>query len=194
MSSSPRSSRRSRSRNLSPRDPAAGSVAVRRGQHPHPACRDACPADGLQARHPRRRAGRLDLPDAYHDAHAPARRQDGEGMGSPAHRARGGDVIGGAGDRERIGTALRTHGLRATYVNGKCRCEECAAANDAYQTARSRRGQVPPGGLHGYSGYINYGCRCEVCTVAHREQADAYEPGRRPRRKKEGSGDERAGA
>jgi hypothetical protein len=64
---------------------------------------------------------------------------------------------------------MPTHGLRSTYTHG-CHCTACRTANRIYQTARSRRGQVPPGGSHGYSGYINYGCRCPVCTEAHSKQ------------------------
>lgn len=66
-----------------------------------------------------------------------------------------------------------THGLRSTYTHG-CHCTDCATANRIYQTNRSRRGQVPPGGSHGYSGYINFGCRCPVCTEAHDAQLASW--------------------
>jgi len=79
---------------------------------------------------------------------------------------------------------VRTHGLRSTYAHG-CRCDPCTEANSAYQTARSRRGEVPPGGLHGLSGFINYGCRCAVCTEEHSKQRNSYEPARKARRQEE---------
>lgn len=72
------------------------------------------------------------------------------------------------------------HGKYSTYVNKKCRCDECSAAAREYQRnriARSRgEGEYVPKKRgpkvkeeHGYSGYMNRSCRCEVCKKAASE-------------------------
>lgn len=58
-----------------------------------------------------------------------------------------------------------------------CRCEECKAANRAYNF--SLRGRTPP--RHGDSGYMNYGCRCAVCK-AENSQAQRRKRERRAER------------
>ncbi len=60
---------------------------------------------------------------------------------------------------------------RAAYVNHKCRCEVCRAANSAWQReAIARRNKAIPEHVHGYGGYHNYGCRCETCTAANSDR------------------------
>ena len=64
------------------------------------------------------------------------------------------------------------HGLRGTYVNHGCRCEECREANALY--ARRFRMKYRPYSYlqHGKnSTYLNYRCRCEDCRAAHRGMA-----------------------
>lgn len=62
----------------------------------------------------------------------------------------------------------------ARYVHGRCRCQPCRAAHNAYQrAARLRREQAladagGQGPMHGTeSTYVNWRCRCEPCTTAH---------------------------
>ena len=66
-----------------------------------------------------------------------------------------------------------THGLSG-YVNRKCRCKVCRAANVAYcQRQRAKRASkpLPAGRRHGvYTTYSNYGCRCERCKQAAADQ------------------------
>lgn len=75
----------------------------------------------------------------------------------------------------------------STYINHRCRCEICRAANTAYvlarrAKARARRLLVEAGGgryvaagiTHGAGSYRNHACRCEVCRTAHNEAAARY--------------------
>lgn len=70
------------------------------------------------------------------------------------------------------------HGQFWTYLNHKCRCDPCKAANNqASTTTRLKRyaervevdGRlVHPKATHGQaSSYRNKGCRCQPCTTAH---------------------------
>lgn len=59
------------------------------------------------------------------------------------------------------------HGTRATYQNHSCRCDECRAAQAAYQLLFKRRAdpaQAPHGTTTGYS---SWNCRCVPCREAH---------------------------
>lgn len=56
-------------------------------------------------------------------------------VGRRVRGAGGGD---GVACRGRPVTAAR-HGSRSRYINGRCRCVSCRAANSAYDAARSRR-------------------------------------------------------
>lgn len=64
------------------------------------------------------------------------------------------------------------HGTYNGYSNYDCRCDECRAANAAYQRradARRAATGLPEGDpRHGENGYTNYGCRCSTCTEAKR--------------------------
>jgi hypothetical protein len=70
------------------------------------------------------------------------------------------------------------HGTTTAYANYGCRCDECRAANTAYQ--RDRRSRKAAGlpvraraangemGAHGtYSTYIHHKCRCKECSIAN---------------------------
>lgn len=62
------------------------------------------------------------------------------------------------------------HGTKSRYVHG-CRCQECKAANTAYQresTEARRSKPVPEGVTHGKACATNYGCKCAVCSEAVR--------------------------
>lgn len=72
------------------------------------------------------------------------------------------------------------HGTYSTYVNKKCRCEECRIAARDYQrlALAKKRGETEYSPRkkgpkikeeHSYSGYVNRGCRCDVCKAAARE-------------------------
>lgn len=69
----------------------------------------------------------------------------------------------------------KPHGSISTYVNHKCRCDECRLAWAAkHREHRARRrlalanGEVSP--VHGRnSTYVNYGCRCSECSAVHAE-------------------------
>jgi hypothetical protein len=70
------------------------------------------------------------------------------------------------------------HGTRSMYVNGKCRCENCKAANAAWQkNIRARRAldrelfKVEHGTLNAYT---NYGCRCPACKSVQSERYKAW--------------------
>lgn len=76
------------------------------------------------------------------------------------------------------------HGKYSTYVNKKCRCEECKVAARDYQRTRlakkngdseytpRKRGPAIKS-EHGYSGYCNRGCRCDTCKSAASEYIKA---------------------
>lgn len=57
------------------------------------------------------------------------------------------------------------HGTRARYHRG-CRCDQCRAANAAYDRELRARAGLP---VHGKRGTYTSGCRCEPCTEANRE-------------------------
>lgn len=82
------------------------------------------------------------------------------------------------------------HGSYSTYVNKKCRCDECREAAREYQ--RTKRGTQPDGdGVyrrgrkekaleHGtYTGYQK-GCRCEQCRAALSEYSRSRRVGLEP--------------
>lgn len=73
------------------------------------------------------------------------------------------------------------HGKRSTYVNHRCRCDECRTANTTYQLrSNQKRSQRPHVEVpHGRGGYTNWGCRCEVCTEANRKACAEYQARRR---------------
>ena len=77
----------------------------------------------------------------------------------------------------------REHGLPATYITGKCRCELCTKANAAAHRTRCQRRAArlaanPSLAAHGKaSTYRNWGCRCQPCTAAN--TAACQESGRR---------------
>lgn len=65
------------------------------------------------------------------------------------------------------------HGIKSTYTNWGCRCDECTAAHTRDE-AKARKARydwtrehgLPAGVKHGASAYSNWGCRCTVCTGA----------------------------
>lgn len=70
------------------------------------------------------------------------------------------------------------HGTYSTYVNRKCRCDECREAARTYQREASekRRGGVPakrgrPAKPIEHGTFYSYqkGCRCDDCKTAQRE-------------------------
>lgn len=68
------------------------------------------------------------------------------------------------------------HGTVNGYVNLGCRCDECYAANAAYQVPRARQRRrlgLPEGDpRHGTdNGYTNYGDRCPECVAARAQVA-----------------------
>lgn len=63
----------------------------------------------------------------------------------------------------------------STYINHRCRCDVCRAANTAYYAKRraERAAGIVGNGLpapkeHNESTYTNWGCRCDVCREAWR--------------------------
>jgi hypothetical protein len=73
------------------------------------------------------------------------------------------------------------HGVRSTYVNQRCRCDECKAANRIYDLEARRHnvrvrarlaqktGTVDATIIHGnVQSYKWHGCRCEECSEAVR--------------------------
>lgn len=55
------------------------------------------------------------------------------------------------------------HGTRARYCRG-CRCEQCRAANAAYDRALRARAGLP---AHGKRSTYTQGCRCDECRAAN---------------------------
>ena len=71
------------------------------------------------------------------------------------------------------------HGSLNGYTNLRCRCDECRAANTAYQLGWSRRMGYKPLAVdapqHGtLGGYTNYSCRCDECRAANNAQQIDY--------------------
>jgi hypothetical protein len=73
------------------------------------------------------------------------------------------------------------HGLRSTYVNTRCRCDECKKANRDYDNQARKRnvryrarlaektGTADSTIIHGIAqSYKWHGCRCEECVEAVR--------------------------
>lgn len=61
-----------------------------------------------------------------------------------------------------------THGKHSTYKHHRCRCDECRAANTAYERKRLERFR-PHDAPHGTrKGYAVHGCRCNRCRQAYR--------------------------
>ena len=73
------------------------------------------------------------------------------------------------------------HGTRAEYVNHRCRCEACTAANTAARRQWRAVARLEPGNpRHGtINGYQNYSCRCPACTEAARIACMRYRKARR---------------
>ena len=63
-----------------------------------------------------------------------------------------------------------THGTRANYLRGRCRCEECTKAASKYikdMRDLHKTRKVPATAKHGTRHcYIYYGCRCADCRWA----------------------------
>ena len=82
------------------------------------------------------------------------------------------------------------HGTRSSYVENKCRCDECRDANRVYQNQRDRQRYaytqehgLPDDVEHGASAYVNWGCRCEICTKAHAVKTAPYVVAHRERQR-----------
>lgn len=69
------------------------------------------------------------------------------------------------------------HGVYSTYVNHRCRCTLCKAANTARSERLRRARGAPPRAVflaslertHGRIATYNDGCRCDDCRRAARE-------------------------
>lgn len=77
------------------------------------------------------------------------------------------------------------HGTRSKYVNDKCRCVPCTAANAEYRIDLSDRlalrdaSEIPHGTLSGYGAWR---CRCPACAAAKSKSNAEYWQRRRRRR------------
>jgi hypothetical protein len=73
------------------------------------------------------------------------------------------------------------HGYSA-YGNGRCRCDACRAAWNAYSRERRRRHStldLPPHVTHGtHNAYTNYLCRCVSCRAANSAYQRAWRASR----------------
>lgn len=64
------------------------------------------------------------------------------------------------------------HGTQNGYVNLRCRCDRCRAANTDYcrELKAARASRIVPERLHGtVNAYSNYRCRCSQCRAAYNE-------------------------
>lgn len=66
-----------------------------------------------------------------------------------------------------------THGTRSNYRNG-CRCDQCRAANAAYDRERRARAGLPN---HGKRSTYIAGCRCDACKEANNTYKAKYRSG-----------------
>ena len=73
------------------------------------------------------------------------------------------------------------HGTRHAYVNLRCRCDQCKAAQADYMRdlRKALRQREPE--IHGTTGYSNYGCRCETCRKANAKSQRQYRKNRKAR-------------
>lgn len=60
---------------------------------------------------------------------------------------------------------MTNHGTTGEYKRG-CRCDQCRAAQRAYQVEWAEGRRAEANFQHGLNGYDNYGCRCDVCKEA----------------------------
>jgi len=59
------------------------------------------------------------------------------------------------------------HGTRNMYCRGKCRCDECRAAESEYRASYNRGVRAAPRVVkHGSASTYTKGCRCDACRLA----------------------------
>jgi hypothetical protein len=69
------------------------------------------------------------------------------------------------------------HGRLSTYVNRRCRCDECRAANAAYKRRHKAAQALSPipADIHGsINAYVNRDCHCQPCRNAWSAYMRAY--------------------
>ena len=77
----------------------------------------------------------------------------------------------------------KEHGTLYMYRHGRCRCNQCRAANtSACSLARKKRqiaagrGEIPAEVVHGAATSSNWGCKCVICSEGTRlRNADTYQ-------------------